>query len=86
MLYDRDFYFNISASARSSAEVIVPKIISRIECGSVVDLGCGDSSFIKEFLRCGVQEVKGVEGDWILNVGELSSYPWIQISDLSQPL
>lgn len=63
--YSDDFYSTMEKGSFSSAQEIVPKLISRYSPQSVVDIGCGTGSFANEFLNLGVSEVIGYEGVWM---------------------
>jgi len=82
--YDQAFYHNTSAAG--SAAVIVPHLLALTGCRSVVDVGCGDGTWLRTFLDHGVEEVLGVDGDYV-------DHAWLKIPadrfrshDLSTPL
>ncbi len=64
MEYSKDFYNNRTASLKS-AKVIVPIVIDLINPRSVIDIGCGNGSFLKVFKDNSVKDVLGVDGPWI---------------------
>jgi SAM-dependent methyltransferase len=47
------------------AEYIVPILIKMFAPGSVVDVGCGLGTFMKEFINAGINDVTGIEGTWL---------------------
>ena len=49
----------------SSAQQIVPLLFSKYSPKSVVDVGCGTGPFANEFLKLGVTDVFGYEGEWM---------------------
>lgn len=63
--YSDDFYAIMEEGSFSSAQEIVPILISRYSPQSVVDVGCGTGSFANEFLNLGISEVIGYEGLWM---------------------
>lgn len=63
--YDRGFFEARLGGSRSSAEVIVPIVLGLVDCRSVVDVGCGTGEWLAEFRRAGVQDVLGVDGDYV---------------------
>jgi SAM-dependent methyltransferase len=60
--YDQFFFENIEEGSRRSAQKIVPLVLSLLKAKSVVDVGCGDGSWLAEFLRHGVHDVRGLDG------------------------
>jgi SAM-dependent methyltransferase len=60
--YDEAFYASIEASAQTAAREIVPLILEDLRPTSVIDVGCGEGSWLAEFLRLGVENVQGVDG------------------------
>ncbi len=48
-----------------SPSIIVPYLIEKFHPTSVVDVGCGLGGFIKIFLDNGVNDVIGIDGNWI---------------------
>lgn len=63
----QDFYQNLddNLGSRSSAKEIIPLIIELIHPQSVIDLGCGVGSWLAVFKEFGVQDVLGVDVDYI---------------------
>jgi len=84
--YDADFYDFVSASARSSAQEIVPLVLELTDATSVVDVGCGTGTWLSVFKRHGVSEVLGIDGTHVersrLEISATDFVPW----DLEQPL
>lgn len=70
----------------SSAQEIVPKLISRYSPMSVVDIGCGTGSFANEFLKLGIAEVIGYEGDWMKPLPTLLPKANYRYHDLRTPI
>lgn len=63
--YDASFYQGQQEGSISSAQVVVPIILSLVPCHSVVDVGCGVGGWLKEFERHGVSDYLGVDGDYV---------------------
>ncbi len=63
--YGASFYEREGHSSRESAEVLVPILVDLLAPKSVVDIGCGAGSFPVRFLREGLVDVVGVEGEWV---------------------
>lgn len=63
--YDAGFYDGLGATALPSAEVVVPMVLDLTAAGSVVDVGCGDGSWLSVFRAHGVSRVLGIDGYWV---------------------
>ncbi len=48
-----------------SPQVIVPFLYKFIHPKSVIDIGCGVGTFLYAFKKLGVNEVMGLDGDWV---------------------
>jgi SAM-dependent methyltransferase len=63
--YDSDFFTaNDSGSART-ARAVVPMIFELIRPASVVDVGCGTGVWLSEFVKLGIVDVIGIDGDYV---------------------
>jgi SAM-dependent methyltransferase len=60
--------------------------MQNLKFDSVIDIGCGDGQFVSEFIKNGVKEVKGIEGEWILETITEPGLPWLRIADLSNEI
>lgn len=63
--YTDKFFQQMRADASGSAEVIVPLVLDWVQPRSVVDVGCGTGTWLAMFLKLGVQDVLGVDGDYV---------------------
>jgi SAM-dependent methyltransferase len=63
--YTPDFYRRRDDNTRASAEAVVPLVLELTAARSVVDVGCGVGTWLDVFRRAGVDDVFGVEGDWV---------------------
>ena len=63
--YDRDFFVNIQLGSRLSAKAIVPLVVELIRPSSVVDVGCGTGEFLTVFQECAVDEILGIDGEYV---------------------
>ncbi len=61
-IYNHDFYQRMSTWATDSARVIVPWLIDWIHPRSVIDIGCGDGSWLQVFRELGVRDALGIDG------------------------
>jgi SAM-dependent methyltransferase len=64
-MYNKHFYKKRKNFARTAAEVIAPHVIRLCSPSSVVDVGCGDGSWLAVFRDLGVRYVLGLDGPWI---------------------
>jgi SAM-dependent methyltransferase len=63
--YTGEFFTAYGEVVRTSAEAIVPIVMELVAPASVVDLGCGPGTWLAEFTRHGVDDVLGVDGEWV---------------------
>jgi SAM-dependent methyltransferase len=84
--YGGPFFDDIQAGARRSADAVVPIVLRILDVGSVADLGCGTGSWLASFLRHGIDDVRGFDGDWV-DPGRLEiPREAFTAHDLAQPL
>ena len=83
--YTAAFFERRAEGSLASAHQIVPILCRLVAPQRVIDLGCGTGEWLWVFKQNGVNEVRGVDGDWVdrsklrIRVEEFSSF------DLSQP-
>lgn len=65
--YPEEFFNNIRDWSINSARVIVPLLIADLHPQSVVDVGCGDGSWLSVFAELGVTQIMGVDGAYMLD-------------------
>jgi len=63
--YDRAFYFDQQGGSRMSAKEIVPIILNLVKPKSVIDVGCGLGTWLSVFAEHGIQELRGIDGEWV---------------------
>jgi len=63
--YKNDFYEYINAGSLSSAREICPTIVSWLKPKSLLDIGCGAGAWCRIWMEQGVQDVLGVDGDYV---------------------
>jgi SAM-dependent methyltransferase len=84
--YDSRFYGALTERVSGSARACVPLIMDLLAPRSVVDVGCGQGDWLHAFQLCGVEELLGVDGDYVkrdsLRIPEASFRSW----DLTRPL
>lgn len=63
--YTPFFFESIEQISRRSAEVIIPMVIQLIRPKSAVDVGCGTGSWLATLRKNGVEDIVGVDGDYV---------------------
>lgn len=63
--YSAEFYESIKDGSRFSAKLIVPLVIEIIRPKSVIDVGCGTGAWLAEYVRLGVKNYLGVDGNHV---------------------
>jgi SAM-dependent methyltransferase len=63
--YTHDFFATHSAGARRSAHVIVPLVLELAAVRSVIDVGCGEGTWLSVFHEYGIADVYGVDGEYV---------------------
>ena len=82
--YNDDFYNNHSQMSVSSAEEIIPKVLDYIKPSSVIDIGCGIGTWLKVWEKFGIDDILGVDGDYINRDNLLISYDKFIATNLEQ--
>lgn len=67
--YDGDYYNKLSASSRQSATKILPLIFRLVQPRNVLDVGCGTGSWLAVARTLGLDDVFGIDGEWVIDVG-----------------
>ena len=63
--YDQVYYDNIRDYSLRSAIAMVPIVLGMLPVRSVVDVGCGDGTWLKIFSENGVEDSLGIDGDYV---------------------
>lgn len=63
--YPTEFYHAQEPDSRRSAEVIVPILLELFGLKSVVDVGCGTGAWLSVFQELGIEDILGIDGEWI---------------------
>jgi SAM-dependent methyltransferase len=63
--YTKSFYEQLRIGATRSAEAIVPLVLQVYPAHSVVDIGCGDGTWLAVFRKLGVDETLGIDGEHV---------------------
>jgi SAM-dependent methyltransferase len=64
-LYTKAFYDSLRDAVLGSAEVIVPLALQLVPVSSVVDVGCGEGTWLAAFKKFGVDDILGLDGDHV---------------------
>jgi 2-polyprenyl-3-methyl-5-hydroxy-6-metoxy-1,4-benzoquinol methylase len=84
--YDAEFFASQKGLSYRSAQQVIPIIQSFIPINSVCDVGCGVGTWLRAFREAGVQDVFGIDGNYVdkrfLEISETAFYE----ADLRQPL
>lgn len=84
--YTSDFFAGLRSGAERSAEVIVPLVMDILHPRSVVDVGCGEGTWLAGFHRLGVEDLLGIDGDYVGRSRLQIPHENFQAADLSRPL
>lgn len=71
--YTKEYYQALREGARRSAEAIVPLVMGLLHPRSVIDVGCGDGTWLSVFRRNGVPDILGIDREYVS--GEILEIP-----------
>jgi SAM-dependent methyltransferase len=84
--YPSRFFEGLADGARSSAKEIVPLVLELVQPTSVVDVGCGLGIWLSVFEQHGIDDIFGLDGDYVdrtrLEIPEEQYLPF----DLEDPI
>jgi SAM-dependent methyltransferase len=84
-IYSIDFFQSIQYGSNKSAAIMVPFLVKLLQPKRVIDFGCGDGTWLKQFLNSGADSVLGIDGTLL----PFSSYQipreFISTQDLNKP-
>lgn len=63
--YDPQFFEAIQEDARRSARRVVPLVLELTGARSIVDVGCGDGTWLSVFAQHGIEDVLGIDGAYV---------------------
>lgn len=85
-MYSHDFFEGHQGPSSASAEAVVPLVMDWVAPASVVDVGCGRGAWLAAFVRHGVTDILGIDGDYV-DRASLSIPPdAFRAADLTRPL
>src|SRR5215470_339284 len=83
--YTSAFYERLRQGATRSAEIIAPLVLKLVPAKNVLDVGCGDGSWLAAFQGLGASDVLGIDGEYVqrdlLQIPPASFQP----ADLAKP-
>ncbi len=84
--YTKAYYMTRREGARRSAREIVPFVMGLVQPKSVIDVGCGVGTWLSVFMQYGVEDMLGIDGEYVdrqmLEIPEANFMPF----DLRKPL
>jgi SAM-dependent methyltransferase len=83
--YDRGFYRSIESGSERAARRVLPVVFDLVKPQSVVDLGCGDGSWLSVCRELGIGEILGLDGPWVDPAGLKIPADRFQPVDLAGP-
>lgn len=84
-LYTSLWYDKMRGGKLTSSEKIIPIICNYFSPKSIIDVGCGDGTWLAAFKQHGVSNIFGVDGEWVLNSDMQISQKEFQSQDLDKP-
>lgn len=84
--YDSAFYSGQSSGSHRSAEIVAPIVNSIIAPRSVCDVGCGVGSWLSVWRDLGIDEICGIDGDYVDRSQLMIDASKFVCSDLRRPL
>jgi SAM-dependent methyltransferase len=84
--YTSDYYQALRAGARRSAQQVVPLVIELVAPASIIDVGCGEGTWLSVFREHGVTDVCGVDGEYVDRQRLEIPVSCFLARDLTQPL
>ncbi len=84
--YDKTFFAGIEEGSLQSAKEIVPLVLNFVGCTSVVDVGCGTGAWLAAFRDNGVEEILGIDGNYVDRQTLSISQDNFRDHDLEKPL
>ncbi len=64
-LYTDEFYDYIDADSHRSATRLIDRGLHWLSPSSVLDVGCGRGAWLRHWLKAGVEDICGVDGDYV---------------------
>lgn len=85
-IYTSKFYDYINAGSTRSAKAVVPKVLSLLGPESILDIGCGAGAWCRVWKDHGIQNILGMDGDYVDNDSLLIPNDCFIRANLSTPI
>lgn len=86
MGYDSQFYETQKTGSYNSACIIVPIVRNMLKVRSVCDIGCGIGTWLRCWQEQGVDDVLGIDGDYVDRKQLMILPEQFRAADLGQPI
>jgi SAM-dependent methyltransferase len=63
--YSPHWHERLAVSSARSARSVVPIVLDAVAATSVLDVGCSTGSWLRAFVDCGIDDVMGLDGDYV---------------------
>jgi cyclopropane fatty-acyl-phospholipid synthase-like methyltransferase len=63
--YGQSFFKEIADTSFRSAQVVIPFLMELLQPKSVVDIGCGVGAWLNVFQQQGIQDILGIDGNYV---------------------
>jgi SAM-dependent methyltransferase len=83
--YSEDFFDALQKGSLQSAQVVVPLVLELTRPQSVIDVGCGRGAWLRAFQNGGVENIRGVDGDYVNTANLLIPQECFSAVDLNRP-
>jgi hypothetical protein len=83
--YDKKFFDYMADGSMTSARVVVPLIRNWLKVESVMDVGCGQGAWLKVWREQGVEDVCGLDGDYVDPMSLFIPEDRFRATDLDRP-
>jgi SAM-dependent methyltransferase len=83
--YSGEFFDAIQNGSLQSARVVVPLVLGLTPLRSVIDVGCGRGAWLRAFRDGGVEDIRGVDGDYVDTASLLIPRECFSAVDLNKP-
>jgi Methyltransferase domain len=84
--YDETFFRGQMDSSYASAKVVMPHVISLCRPESIADFGCGVGSWLQACRESGIQDVTGIDGEYVNDQLLMIPTQSFVRADLTQPI
>jgi SAM-dependent methyltransferase len=84
--YSGSFFSGQASRSRTSAEAVIPLLLELVDVRSAVDVGCGVGTWLSAFRAHGIEDVLGIDGDYVPREQLKIPLEQFQGADLTQPL